>query len=222
MKRLEIDSVTKSFGSTRILRDIFLQVEAGEIVGLMGRNGSGKSTLLKIVFGSLQASNAFIRADSRHMFSQADRYRWLTYLPQETFLPRHMTIREVLTLFCSREAVRYLAQSELIAPHISFKARQLSLGTLRTIEVLLLIYSQAQYTLLDEPFHSLAPLVKEEVRFHISRQTQHKGFLLTDHDYRNLLEVSDRIILLDQGKTFPIQGKQELVDRGYLSAQSLS
>ena len=83
------------------------------------------------------------------------------------------------------------------------------------LEVLLLIYSNSEYNLLDEPFNGIAPVYKYEIKSLLKKQSREKGFIITDHDYRNILDVATRIILIHDGATKHIKNKDELIRWGY-------
>jgi ABC-type multidrug transport system ATPase subunit len=100
MLELFVDSIQKSFGLQSILTDVFISCKPGEIVGLLGRNGTGKSTLMKIIFGSAEAENKFIRIDGENNTHMGDRRDKVTYLPQDNFLPSHLKIKTVIDVFC--------------------------------------------------------------------------------------------------------------------------
>jgi len=84
------------------------------------------------------------------------------------------------------------------------------------LEILLIIYSDSTYSLIDEPFNGVAPLYKEEIKELIKGQSADKGFIITDHDYRNILDIATRIIIIHDGGTKELKSKKELIDWGYI------
>lgn len=222
MSLLHVDSVRKQIGGRQILNDVFLSCRQGEIVGLLGRNGSGKSTLLKIIFGSLSADHKYVTIDGRVKRSLADTRNLIRYLPQDSFLPGHIRIKTIISCFCNQVHAAVIRDHELIRPFLAKKANQLSGGEKRILEILLMIYSDARYLLLDEPFNGIAPLHIELIKGLIRKHGQHKGFIITDHDYSNVLDISETIILIQDGNTRKINDLQELIDYGYLPEKSTS
>lgn len=218
MSGLHVDSVTKDFGFDPVLSDIFLSCKQGEIIGLLGRNGSGKSTLLKIIFGTLPANHKFVRVDDKQIKSLNDCRNLIQYLPQNTFLPTHVSIKKVISIFCEQEQAALLYEMEQIKPFLHQKSNELSGGECRLIELFIILYGKAKYVLLDEPFNGLAPLHIEIIKSQIKEQAKEKGFIITDHDYFNVLDISTAIILLKDGETKTIENRQELIDFGYLPA----
>lgn len=220
MDDLFVDSVTKNFGYNQVLTDVYLSCRQGEIIGLLGRNGSGKSTLMKIIFGSLQADTRFVKVGNRILNGIYDNRNMIRYLPQETFLPNHFKVSKIITLFCDKENAESIRTHELISPLLNRRARELSGGEKRLVEIFLVIYAEARFVLVDEPFNGIAPLHKNEIKRIILEQSQRKGFIVTDHDFRNILDVSTRIILMHDGGTKVIHKPEELAHWGYIPEKS--
>ncbi|WP_210151123.1 ATP-binding cassette domain-containing protein [Chryseobacterium scophthalmum] len=215
MSKLHIDSITISFGEKDILKDIYLNCKTGNISGLLGRNGSGKSTLFQIVFGSIKADTQYIKFNNMILQNQFDRKNKIAYLPQYSFLPKNIKIKNLIDLFCDKENSTKISQSEFIQPFLNETSNMLSGGELRIVEVLLIIYSKAEFILLDEPFHSLSPKVITEIKTIIKQQTN-KGFIISDHQYHDVLDISNDIFLLSDGHLKPIKDLTELKRFNYL------
>lgn len=216
MNGLHVDSVTKSFDGKQILTDVYLGCKKGEIVGLLGLNGSGKSTLLQIIFGARKADTKFIRIDDKVITGSTKTTNPIKYLPQNHFLPKHLKVSTLIKLFCTPENGVRIKSHPVINISLHKKPLQLSGGERRLLEVLLLIYSNSEYTLLDEPFNGIAPVYKDEIKSLLKKQSREKGFIITDHDYRNILDVATRIILIHDGATKHIKNKDELIQWGYI------
>lgn len=216
MSKLHVDSVIKTFATKQILTDVFISCQKGEIIGLLGRNGSGKSTLLKIIFGSLQADRKFVKIGEKISSGIFDNRKLINYLPQDHFLPNQVKVKTLIELFCNKKKAELIQKHKLIAPMLHKRSKQLSGGEKRLLEVLLIIYSDSTYTLIDEPFNGLAPVYKEEIKELIKQQSIDKGFIITDHDYRNILDMASRIVIIHDGGTKEIKNKSELIDWGYL------
>lgn len=215
MSKLHIDSITRSFGEKDILKDIYLSCETGTISGLLGRNGSGKSTLFQIIFGTVKGEIQYIKFNNTILKDQSDRKNRIAYLPQYSFLPRNIKIKNLIKLFCDKENSAKISLSEFIQPFLNETPITLSGGELRIVEVLLIIYSKAEFILLDEPFHSLSPKVVTEIKTIIKQQT-HKGFIISDHQYHDVLDISDDIFLLSDTYLKPIKDLTELKRFNYL------
>lgn len=216
MSGLHVDSVRKHFRFRQVLSDVFISCKQGEVIGLLGRNGSGKSTLLKIIFGSLAAENRFVAIDGIRIDSLFQNKGLIGYLPQESFLPGHMKIKSIIALYCSLDQAAILIEHDLVKPFLGKKSHELSGGERRMIEVLIMIHSPASYLLFDEPFNGIAPIYIEKIKVLIQEHTGKKGFIVTDHDYVNILSISSRVILLHDGAVKKIKSLNDLVDLGYL------
>ncbi|MBI9067966.1 MAG: ATP-binding cassette domain-containing protein [Salinivirgaceae bacterium] len=217
MRSLHVDSIIKAYNNKQVLTDVFVSCNSGEIVGLIGRNGSGKSTLLKIIFGSLVPERKFVKIDEEVLNTLFRNSRKIKYLPQHGFLPDHIRLNEVVNLFCNKACAKKIKEHEKVKLFLKKKCKQLSGGERRFFEVLLIIYSDAQFILLDEPFNGIAPIYKEEIKKIITEQSLSKGFIITDHDYRNVIDISTKHILLHDGGTKPILSMEDLKYWGYLS-----
>lgn len=218
----EIDSVTKSFGIKRILTDVYLKCETGDIVGLFGRNGTGKSTLLKIIFGTQKSDSKFIRIKGQFCNKPYKRKGLINYLPEESFLPKQFTINDIVKIYLNRSMADLFFNDNLISSKGKNKIRELSGGELRYIEIKLLLLSDAKFVLLDEPFNGLSPLVIEAIKDLIKMRSSDKGIILTDHDYVNVMDVANRFYLLFDGGIKSIRDKADLQNWGYLSEYLLA
>jgi ABC-type multidrug transport system ATPase subunit len=215
---LEIDSVIKTYSDNRVLTDIYLKCETGDIIGLLGRNGTGKSTLLKILFGSEQGETKFIRIDGKVHSRTYQTKGEIAYLPQDSFLPHQLTVRKTIELFLDKEAIHFFKQDEIIGRLINNKINYLSGGELRYLEIKLLLNSSSKFLLLDEPFNGVAPVVVDALKEMIKAHSKNKGIILTDHDYRNVLDVANRYCLLADGSLKTISTLEDLIKWGYLPA----
>lgn len=215
MSSLHVDSVMKNYGKRQLLTDIYLNCHQGEIIGLLGRNGCGKSTLLEIIFGSKSADGKFIKIDEKIIENLSDGHNLIKFLPQDSFLPNHLKVDKIISVF-SNQNKAVIKEHHLIKPMLSKKCHELSGGEKRLLEIYLIIYSNAKYVLIDEPFNGIAPIYKEIIKDLITEQSKNKGFIITDHDYRNVLDLATKIILLHNGATKEIKRTEELRYWGYI------
>lgn len=211
-KELYVDSIEFSYSSKRqLLSGVYLHIKIGEIVGLLGRNGSGKSTLMKIIFGTLKPKFAYIRLHGKRIHKKAFLTNEVCYLPQQNFLPTAKTVDKVVHFMVRDKNSRAKFQEDgVLKPIWQTKIADLSGGELRYLEILLLLNQKATFFLLDEPFSGVSPVYKEKIQNLIVNQCAKKGFLISDHDYTNVLAISNKILLLQNGGCRILKDKKEL------------
>jgi ABC-type multidrug transport system ATPase subunit len=219
MSGLHADSVRKQIGNKQILNDVFISCKPGQIIGLLGRNGSGKSTLLKIIFGSLNADNKYVAVEGKKINSLFDSRNLIKYLPQDNCLPNHLTIKNIIRCFFDRENAFIVSEHPMVRPFLKQKIKQLSGGEKRIIEIIIMIHSDATYIMLDEPFSGISPLHIDIIKELLKEHSNNKGFIITDHSYKNVLDISTTVILMDNGNTKLIKDCKQLIDLGYLPPQ---
>ena len=213
---LEIDSVIKSYDDRPVLTDIYLKCETGDIIGMFGRNGSGKSTLLKILFGILTAERKFIRVDGKVLDSPYKTKNELCFLPQHDFLPKYMKAAKAVELYLGKDAVETFFADNILKKLNNNKVSELSGGELRYLEIKLLLKTESKFILLDEPFNGVSPLLVEYIRGLIVESSKTKGIILTDHDYKNVLDVANRYCLIYDGGIKTVTSKEGLIRWGYI------
>jgi lipopolysaccharide export system ATP-binding protein len=212
---LRVDSVQLAFNGRKILQDIYLDCKPSEIVGLLGRNGCGKSSLLKIIFGILNPDYKYVSINDVYI-KKGYVNNQIAYLPQHHYLP-NITISKMAPLLVDRKDWQEFAAYPTYIAHAHKKPSELSGGELRQLEMLMILYSSAPYILLDEPFTHISPIQADDFKTILRKRAKTKGLIITDHQYQNILEVSDRIILIENGHTKIISRHEELVTYGYLS-----
>ncbi|WP_426667264.1 ATP-binding cassette domain-containing protein [Mucilaginibacter sp. McL0603] len=216
---LEVDSVMISFDDRQILGGCYLRCETGDIIGILGRNGCGKSTLLKIIFGTVSTYNKFIRINQK-VYDQPYKYgNLIAYLPQHEFLPKNISIGKIIDIYLPNKTAREkIINDPRLKNHLKKCVSELSGGELRYLEIMLLVSMDTKFILLDEPFSKVEPLYKEVISDLIKQYKSTKGFIITDHDYVNIIAASDRIILITDGISRPITNLYELEKWNYVPA----
>ena len=210
---LEIDSAELAFGERRILSGVYLLAETGCVTAVLGRNGCGKSCLMKILSGALKAGFCSMRIDGKWhgRFTEKE----VRYLPQHAFIPGWLRLERVLRDFgLSREELE--RWFPLFVPLRGSRIGELSGGEQRILECFVILRSRTQFVLLDEPFSQIAPLHVETLQTLIRQEKMAKGILLTDHMYRHVTGIADRLYVMADGQAYPCANDEELVRRGYL------
>lgn len=200
-----------------MLSDVYLKCKTNEIIGLLGRNGSGKSTLLKIIFGILDADFKFIRIDGVIKNKTSDLFKEISYLPQENFIPNSFSVKKAIEFSIERQKIKLFYDDEMIKSISENKIKHLSGGELRYLEIKLILFNPSKFVLLDEPYNGLSPLMIAKINELIIQNKSQKGIIITDHNYENVIKISTKLVLMKEGKTFPIKNKNELVEKGYLN-----
>jgi lipopolysaccharide export system ATP-binding protein len=214
MQELYIDSVNHRYDDKEVLSSVFLNSKIGEVVGLLGRNGSGKSTLLRIIFGDINPNFKHLKLDGE-IIKKGYLTNQISYLPQGYFIPHYLKVKDLVQLYVNIYKERLL-EVDVVKLNLNEPIGNISGGNRRLVEALLIIYGDAKYILLDEPFSQLAPLVAEELKKHILEFKAHKGFIITDHYYQQILDISTRVVLIHNGCNYTINNENDLILNGYI------
>ena len=216
---LEIDNIELSFDNKTILRGVYLKAESGKVTGILGRNGSGKTSLLNILFGSLQPKYKSIRIDGNFIKPPLFQRNQIAYLPQHRLLTRKMKVSSSLKLF-NIDWGAFVNDFEHFKPFKNHYTSELSGGELRLLETYLILHSDKNIMLLDEPFSNLAPLYVSKIKDIIQLQKINKIILLTDHLYEEIVSLSDDLYFLKNGCSKLIHNMADLENEGYLPINS--
>ena len=218
MSRLEVSGVNKAFGKRQILDNFSISFKTGEIIGLFGRNGSGKSTLLKAMIGTLKPDSIQMTYDGKELKpSEVIPQQKIGILPQETFLPKELKVRDVIPLmFQKGENQDKIFYAPGVAAFDDKKVGKLSAGQLKYLELLLLVHLPHPFLLLDEPFSLVEPQYIERIKELLLSLRSNKGLVITDHYYRDVLEISTRSYVIKNGRSFPVEAEKDLIEHEYL------
>jgi len=213
---IEVDSIALSFDNKKILYGVYLRAETGKITGILGRNGCGKTCLLRIIFGDLNAKYKNIRINSIHQKKELYKTNSIAYLPQHQLLPKNLKLSKVFALF----NIKWDDFTEIFDAFTKYKdtrVNMLSSGELRVVETYLILSSKKDIILLDEPFSFIAPIYIEKIKFLMEEKKKHCIILVTDHFYRDILDISDSIYFLKNGYSKIIKTKEDLENEGYVN-----
>ncbi len=213
MKLLEVHSLVQAYGGKPVVRGVSLSVKRGEVVGLLGPNGAGKTTTFYMIVGVIAPDEGSILFDNRDLTHQPIHVRarhGIGYLSQEPSVFRKLTVEENIraileTLPLSRiERARRLESllEELGIAHLrKSKAYTLSGGETRRLEITRALVTNPSFLLLDEPFSGIDPIVVGEAKGIIADlRSKGIGVLVTDHNVRETLSITDRAYLIAEGK----------------------
>ena len=213
---LEVDSVQKKHDGKIIVSDVYLKCETKDIIGILGRNGSGKSTLLKIIFGIVTADFKFVRVDGVVKSKTSDLLNEISYLPQENFIPNLFFVKKAIGLSVANDKLQEFYEYEIIQTILNKKINQLSGGELRYLEIKLILNKNSKFVLLDEPYNGLSPIMIDKINVLVTKYSNIKGIIITDHNYENIIKISTELVLMKEGKMHHLRDRSELVEKGYL------
>lgn len=217
---IEIDNVELNFGQKKILHGVYLKAETGKVTGILGRNGSGKTCLLRVLFGDLKPKYKNVRIDEKYIKIELFRTGKVAYLPQHQLLSGNLSLKKAFHLFqLDWNAFTTIFDSFKIY-NSNNKISEISSGELRIVETYLILNSRKEVILLDEPFSFIAPIYLEKIKDIIHEKKNECAILITDHFYREILDVSDTIYLIKNGSSKSIKSIQELENEGYVSISS--
>ena len=212
---LLVDSVHLEFRQNQVLQSAYLTARTGRVTGVLGRNGTGKSCLFKCIMGGIKPQNMFIRFNDEPDTDYGHIGNRVKYLPQNLFMPKNMTLDEAFSLYgVDYDGLVTFDTKFHRFQHKSFK--ELSGGEARTAELYLVLMSDAEFCILDEPFSNIAPKFVEKMQALIQEQKNSKGIIVSDHLYEDIIKVADDLYLLRDGYTFPVKSREDLIHNGYI------
>ena len=222
MSTLAVTGLYKSFGKKTVVRGIYFSMQSGEVLGLLGPNGAGKTTTFYMIVGFYRPSDGEVFLNGRritHLPMYKRARLGIAYLPQETSVFRKLTVEEniwaiIETRHDLSEAQKRSLLEELLEEFSITRIRKqdaytLSGGERRRTEIARALANNPEILLLDEPFAGIDPIavadIKATVRLLADRGI---GVLITDHNVRDTLEITDRSIIISQGQIV-VQGVPE-------------
>ncbi|HLE40118.1 MAG TPA: LPS export ABC transporter ATP-binding protein [Nitrospirota bacterium] len=223
MPGLEAKKLEKGYKGRKIVRGVSLQVNNGEVVGLLGPNGAGKTTIFYMVVGLIKPDQGRVSLDGTDitrmpMYQRAR--NGIGYLPQEPSVFRKLSVSENLMAILETLNISELERkerqdsllSELGIAHLSdSKAYTLSGGERRRVEIARALTLSPKFILLDEPFAGIDPLAVQDIQGIISLlKTKGIGVLITDHNVRETLAITDRAYIISEGKIIEAGSASEI------------
>jgi len=215
MSELSIQNLRKSFKQNKVVKDISLIVNSGEVIGLLGPNGAGKTTSFYMIVGLVQADHGTIEIDGMNITKSPIHFRakkGISYLPQEPSIFRKMTVSQnILSIIELNEKSKSKQNNklnelldELNIQHIkNHSAISLSGGERRRVEIARCLATDPKFILLDEPFAGIDPIAVIDIQNIITQLTfKNIGVLITDHNVRETLGICDRAYIVNQGEIF--------------------
>ena len=205
-----IEHINKSFGAQQVLKDVSLEIPAGQVLGLLGPNGAGKSTLMKILIGLWKADSGSVSVPPR-----------IGYLPENNPLYEEMYVTEYLRFMASltaskasgltgeagltakrsySAAVNELIERVGLTPERHKHIRELSKGYRQRVGLAQALLGDPQLLILDEPTTGLDPNQLVEIRALIRSLGKDRTVILSTHIMQEVREMCDRVVILDHGQ----------------------
>ena len=210
---LRTEQLYKQFKRRTVVNDVSIELAPGEIVGLLGPNGSGKTTTFRMIVGLLRPTSGrvwFCGQDVTSMPMYRRARQGMAYLPQEPSIFRQLTVRQNLLAVLEyqpltapqRKARADALMDELGISHLAGNpAYTLSGGERRRTEICRALVTEPKIFLLDEPFAGIDPIAVDDLQDSVATlKNKGIGVLITDHNVREMLEITDRAFILSEGR----------------------
>ena len=224
MSVLSAEELGKTYRGRRVVNGVNIHVEQGEVVGLLGPNGAGKTTSFYMIVGLIPLDNGRVVIDDKEitdvpMYLRARNYG-ISYLPQEPSVFRKLTVEENILAVLEAQPISWHERRErmerlidqLGLGHIrKSKGYSLSGGERRRVEIARCLCISPAFILLDEPFSGIDPIAVLDIQKIIfDLKASGIGVLITDHNVRETLSVTDRAYIINEGRIFRAGTPEEL------------
>ncbi|MBO3698842.1 LPS export ABC transporter ATP-binding protein [Roseivirga sp. E12] len=221
--KLSADNLIKTYKKRKVVNEVSVEVNQGEIVGLLGPNGAGKTTTFYMIVGLVRPNEGTVKLEGEDitplpMFKRAQ--LGIGYLAQEPSVFRKLTVEQnILAVLemtkLSKQAQREKMESlleEFSLTHVRKNlGRVLSGGERRRTEIARALSVDPKFVLLDEPFAGVDPIAVEEIQSIVAKlKNRNIGILITDHNVQETLSITDRAYLMFEGKLLKAGTAEEL------------
>jgi len=222
---LSTDQLVKAYRGRRVVNRVSVEVRKGEVVGLLGPNGAGKTTTFYMILGLIRPNSGQVFLDGKDITTLPMYLRaksGISYLPQEASIFRKLTVEENLLAILeslrltSAERANRLEEllNELGVAHLAkSKAYSLSGGERRRVEISRSLVISPYFILLDEPFAGIDPKAVAEIqKLILHLRDKGIGILITDHNVRETLQITNRAYIINEGEIFRTGSPEELAE----------
>jgi lipopolysaccharide export system ATP-binding protein len=214
LRTLETEDIGKAYAGRQVVRGVSMQIAQGEVVGLLGPNGAGKTTCFYMIVGLVRPESGRILADGDDisrlpMYLRARQYG-ISYLPQEPSIFRKLTVEENILAVLEAQQLSWESRrtrtekliEQLNLGHVrKTMGYSLSGGERRRVEIARCLAIEPAFILLDEPFSGIDPIAVLELQEIIfDLKVNGIGVLITDHNVRETLSVTDRAYIISDGR----------------------
>ena len=221
---LTATNLAKSYKGRKVVRDVSLSVDQGEIVGLLGPNGAGKTTCFYMIVGLVKADSGSVQLSDQSLTSLPIHQRasyGLSYLPQDSSIFRTLSVEDnILAILETRKDLSNTEKntkldtllSDFNIDHIrSNKGMSLSGGERRRTEIARTLATDPKFILLDEPFAGIDPISVSDIKQIIQQlKNRNIGILVTDHNVRETLDICEKAYIVNEGRIIA-EGNSETI-----------
>jgi lipopolysaccharide export system ATP-binding protein len=220
---LSTSSISKTYGSKKVVDDVSLNVKQGEIVGLLGPNGAGKTTSFYIIVGLIKSDSGVVYIGDNDitklpMYKRAR--KGIGYLAQEASVFRNLSVEDNILAVLENQGISKEDQLERTEKLLNefglinirnYMGKVLSGGERRRTEIARALAIEPNFILLDEPFAGVDPIAVEEIQSIVYKLKQKNiGILITDHNVGETLFITDRSYLMFEGRLLKSGTSEEL------------
>lgn len=210
---IEVDGLEVIRSNQIILNNVYFKFEKSKTTGIFGRNGAGKSTFFDVIVGLVRPNNISMRVNGKYAKSIIQN-NLLSYLSQGDCFPKYSKVSEISSIFdiLPTKLNEICNQGKFKK---DMKMAELSTGQRRLFEVLIFINSKHDFTILDEPFTGLMPIQIENVIEEIKDLKYRKGFIISDHQLKNHLEILDTSFMIKDRSSYilPMEDLKEQLEK---------
>ncbi len=222
MTQVQVSHIAKSFGSIKAVRDVTFEIDKGEIFGLLGPNGAGKTTTIRVMLDLFKPDAGTVSVLGGPM--SEEKKDLIGYMPEERGLYKDIPLERCLVYLATlkglsagearRRLQEYLERFDLL-PHKNKKVKELSKGMQQKAQIIAAILHQPDLVIIDEPFTSLDPINTQLVK-DLMGELREEGvtILMSTHQMHQVEELSDRILLINEGKNV-LYGNLNSIRRDY-------
>jgi lipopolysaccharide export system ATP-binding protein len=226
MNVLTATQLKKTYKKRQVVKDVSLQVKAGEVVGLLGPNGAGKTTCFYMIVGLIQSESGTISLNNQDLSNAPMHVRaraGIGYLPQEASVFRKLSVKDnLLAILETRQSLskaqRLQRLDELLNEFHLTKVQHsygisLSGGERRRVEIARALATDPKFILLDEPFAGVDPISVNDIKQQISQLSKKQiGILITDHNVRETLDICHHATIVSEGRVIANGAPQEILN----------
>lgn len=213
---LQINNLTKSYGSSRGISNVTLTLEGGHIIGLLGSNGSGKTTLIKLINGLLTPNEGEILLDGSKIGIESKKH--ISYLPDQLYIEKGMKLEECLKFYADfyedfdiNKAYKLLADFQIPK---NKKYGALSKGNKEKFQLALVMARNAKLYILDEPIAGVDPGIRDKIiEVAIQNKTEDSSIIICTHLVRDIEPFLDDVVFINNGSVYVHESKEKLLEK---------